>query len=148
MQIRLYFQQTTCSKPLLWSWRGDFDCRGIRLLPSSSVSSLTSSAARSLSPWPFPASFYWRGKMAFPGTERLRDRKAGQKGGAKGHFPGQNGKGTERRDRRAGTERLESRKRGQTNEFEVIAIHNRASEIYKMENTFFNFKNLRTSFLF
>ena len=35
-----------------------------------------------------------------------------------------------------------------TNEFEVIAIHNRASEIYKMENTFFNFKNLRTSFLF
>ena len=35
-----------------------------------------------------------------------------------------------------------------TNEFEVIAIHNRASEIYKMENKFFNMKNLRTSFLF
>ena len=31
----------------------------------------------SLSPWPFPASFYWRDKMAFP-----RDRMAkGQKGG-------------------------------------------------------------------
>ena len=44
--------------------------------------------------------------MVFPGTERQRDRKAGQKGGTKGHFPGtewqrdrtakgQNGKGTE-----------------------------------------------------
>ena len=38
--------------------------------------------------------------MAFPGAERQRDRKAGQKGGTKGHFPG-----TEwQRDRTFGTE--------------------------------------------
>ena len=80
-----------CSKPSLWSWRGDFGCRrGNGLLPSSSVSSSNSSAA-------FP-----RGRS---GTERQRDRKAGpekfsqvrperethlwagQKGGTKGHFP-------------------------------------------------------------
>ena len=38
----------------------------------------TTSTSASLSPWPFPAHFYWRDKMA---------------------FPGQNERGTERRDR-------------------------------------------------
>ena len=40
-----------------------------------------------LSPWPFPAHFYWRDKMAFSGTERQRrDRKAGQKGISSGRI--------------------------------------------------------------
>ena len=82
MKIRLYLLQTTCSKPSLWSWRGDLGCRGIRLLPSSSVSSSTSSAA-------------------FPGGRSLPlfiD-------GTKRHFPGQNGKAPrERRDKTSGTE--------------------------------------------
>ena len=51
--------------------------------------------------------------MVFPGTERLRDRKAGQKGGTKGHFPGTDWQrdrkaGQNVWDRRAGTERLGS----------------------------------------
>ena len=52
-----------------------------------------------------------RNSGGFPGTERLRDRKAGQKGGTKGHFLGtewqKDGKaGQDVWDRRAGTERL------------------------------------------
>ena len=66
-----------------------------------------------LSPWPFPSSFYWRDKMTFPGTERQRHRKAGQKGGTKRHFPGTEWQrdrkaGQNVWDRRAGTERLGS----------------------------------------
>ena len=97
MKIRLYLLQTICSKSPLWgwSWRGDFGLRGkLDYYPRHLFQ------AQLLSRWPFPASFYQRDKTAFLGTERQRDRMAGQKGGTKGHLTG-----TEwQRDRTSGTE--------------------------------------------
>ena len=83
----IYYKQcVVTSKPPLWGWsqRGDFGCRGIGLLPTSSVSSSTYSAAfprgRSLPP------FICGTKQHFlehndRGTER-GDRKVGQQDGA------------------------------------------------------------------
>ena len=104
MKIRLYLLQKICSKPPLrgWSWRGDIGCRGIGLLPWSSVSSSTSSAA-------FPRG---RSLPLFIG-------------GTKWHFLGRNDRGTERRDRKAkgqkgGTERLGQKGRDRTSRIPIL----------------------------
>ena len=85
MKIRLYLLQTICSKSSLWSWRGD-------------------SVAEALDYYPrhlFQAQLF---RQSFPVAVPCLFLLAGQKSIS----PGQNGKGTERRDITSGTERLGS----------------------------------------
>ena len=93
MKIRLYLLQIICTgskQKHLFGVEEEISVADYYHLIITLVICFKLNFFDSLSPWPFPASFYWRDKMAFPGTERQRDRKAGQNVW----------------DRRAGTERL------------------------------------------
>ena len=107
MKIRLYLLQTICSKPLF----------GVGVGEGISVAEALDYHPRHLfqdqlirQPFPVAVSclFLLAGQNGIS-----RDRKAGQKGGTKGHFPGTQWQrdrkaGQNVWDRRAGTERLGS----------------------------------------